>query len=88
MALDLTGLKAATFNTPSTYKDSVSYYEQNLVDKINDTYQYASDTYEIEQESEFGSLVFNKLVCRVCHAIDPKTGNAYRDWETDRKSVV
>lgn len=85
MALDLTGLKAATFNTPSTYKDSVSYYEQNLVDKINDTYQYASDTYEIEQESEFGSLVFNKLVCRVCHAIDPKTGNNLGDDFKDLK---
>lgn len=49
MALDLRGIKAATFNTPTNYVESVQYYEQNLQDKINETYQYASNTYEIGQ---------------------------------------
>ena len=74
MALDLRGIKAATFNTPTNYVESVRYYEQNLQDKINDTYQYASDTYEIGQEIVAGTLDFCPLVCRVCHAINPKTG--------------
>lgn len=74
MALDLRGIKAATFNTPTNYVESVRYYEQNLQDKINETYQYASNTYEIGQELVRGTLDFTPLVCRVCHAINPKTG--------------
>lgn len=74
MPIDLSGIKAATFNTPTNFNESRLYYEQNLQEKINETYQYASDTYEIGQEKTVGSLDFVPLVCRVCHAINPKTG--------------
>lgn len=85
MAIDMSGIKAAMFNTPSNYNNSREYYEQNLLDKINDTYQYASNTYSIGKETSFGSLSFNPVLCRVCHAIDPKTGKNLGDDFKDLK---
>lgn len=85
MPIDMRGIKAATFNTPTNYTESVQYYEQTLQEKINDTYQYASDTYKIGYEKVFGTLDFEDVVCRVCHAINPKTGDNLGDDFKDLK---
>lgn len=74
MSIDFSGIKAAMFNTPTDYKQSRKYYSDNLQEKINETYQFSSDTYDIGFEKVFGTMKFDNLVCRVCHAINPKTG--------------
>ena len=85
MPINKKAIKAATFNTPTNYTESVQYYEQNLQEKINDTYQYASDTYQIRYEKTFGTLDFDNIVCRICHAINPKTGQNLGDDFKDLK---
>ena len=70
----INSIKSAMYSTPSDYKNSRQYYNQMLNDKINETYEYSSDTFEIEVEMEPGTMVFEPIVCRVCHAIQPKTG--------------
>lgn len=71
----LNSIKAAMFNTPCTYRESEQYYKNQLHNKIQDVGMYASDTFEIEEETEFGTLNFRPLTCRVTNAIEPKTGN-------------
>lgn len=85
MPLNMDAMKAATFDTPTNYTESVNYYEQNLQYKINETYQYASNTYEIGYEQTFGTLDFTNIVCRICHAINPKTGQNLGDDFKDLK---
>lgn len=85
MPLDLMGIRAATYNTPKNYKESVKYYESSLQDKIDDVWEFASDNYEIGWEKERGTLAFLPVVCRVCHAIDPKTGKNLGDDFKDLK---
>lgn len=62
------------FSTPSNYKNSREYYSNNLQDKINDTWEWSSDTFEAEMETSRGSNVFAPIVCRINHAISPITG--------------
>ena len=85
MSIDLRGIMAATYNTPTNFKESEYYYEKELQYKINETYQYASNTYEIGFEKDFGTLLFSPIVCRVCHAINPKTGSNLGDDFKDLK---
>ena len=67
-------IKNAMYSTPVDYKTSEKYYSQMLNEKIQETYEFASDTFEIEVEYETGTMEFEPIVCRVCHAIEPKTG--------------
>jgi len=67
-------IKSAMYDTPIDYKTSEKYYSRMLKDKIDDTYEFSSDTFEIEVEKEHGTMVFEPIICRVCHAIEPKTG--------------
>lgn len=85
MALNLHGISAAMFNTPSNYIDSAKYYNDTLQQKIDDTFQYASNTSEIEHEEVIGSNTFIPVLCRVCHAIEPKTGKNLGDDFKDLK---
>ncbi len=62
------------YDTPTNYKESTQYYTSNLQEKINESFEYASDGFEIGQELNKGTLEFTPLICRICHAIDPKTG--------------
>ena len=67
-------LKKTMYDTPTNYKNSVPYYSQLLKDKIDETKEFASDTFEIEVENVPGTMEFDPIVCRVCHAINPKIG--------------
>ena len=67
-------IKSAMYNTPYDYKTSEKYYSQMLNEKIQETYEFSSDTFEIEVEETPGTMEFKPIVCRVCHAIEPKTG--------------
>lgn len=67
-------LKKSIYNTPTNYNEFEDYYTDNLQEKINETYEMASDTMQIEEEKVSGTLEFSPLVCRVNHAIEPKTG--------------
>ena len=67
-------IKSAMYNTPYDYKTSEKYYSQMLNEKIQETYEFSSDTFEIEVEETPGTMEFKSIVCRVCHAIEPKTG--------------
>lgn len=70
----MSSIRSAMYDIPTNYKESEKYYTNTLQEKIDETFQFASDTYEIEEEKVFGTLEFSPLVCRVNHAIDPKTG--------------
>lgn len=70
----LDGIKSTMFNLPSNYNEARDRYTFDLQEKINDTYWLSSDTYEIMEEITPGKLDFEPLVCRVNHAIEPKTG--------------
>lgn len=72
-------IKAAMYTTPTNYKTSQEYYTWNLQQKVNETFDFASDVEEIEEEHVFGTLVYSPIVCRINHAIDPKTGNNVGD---------
>lgn len=85
MAIDFQGLKAATFNTPKNYKESVEYYKRNLQDKIDDVHEFSSDTFDIGFEEVEGTLEFKNIVCRINHAINPKTGHNLGDDFKDLK---
>lgn len=67
-------LKKSMYDTPTDYKEFEDYYTDTLQQKIDETYYMASDTIEIEEEKVMGTLEFSPLVCRVNHAIEPKTG--------------
>lgn len=76
------GIHSTMFDTPSNYKESSNYYKSQLQQKINDTWEYASDNFEIEEEIIPGTLEFKKTVCRINHAINPTTGlNRGDDWK-------
>lgn len=68
------GLSAAMFSTPSNYIEAREKYKRDLQSKINDSWWLASDNYEIQIESIRGSRQFSPIVCRINHAINPKTG--------------
>lgn len=74
MANILQGLDAAMFNTPSDYIEARDKYKTDLQYKINDTWWMASDNFKIQIENVMGSRVFTDIICRVNHAIEPKTG--------------
>ena len=74
MANILQGLDAAMFNTPSDYIEAKDKYKADLQYKINDTWWMASDNFKIQIENVMGSRVFTDIICRVNHAIEPKTG--------------
>lgn len=74
MALNIQQLKAAMYNTPSNYKNSRDYYSENLSDKIQETYEWAQDTFDAQYETARGSRVYKDIVCRINHAISPITG--------------
>lgn len=67
-------MKNAMYDTPFDYKTSNKYYSDLLSDKIQETYEFSSDTFNIEVEYVPGTMEFDPIVCRVCHAIEPKTG--------------
>lgn len=67
-------LSAAMFSTPSNYKEAREKYKRDLQNKINETWWLASDNYEIQIETVRGSRQFSPIVCRINHAINPKTG--------------
>ena len=72
-------IKKAMYDSPTDYKESQDYYTDLLQEKINETFQWSPDTFEIEKEKATGTLDFEPLVCRVVHAIDPKTGLSLGD---------
>lgn len=79
---NISSIKATMFDVPSNYKESLQYYTQSLQSKVNEVGQLSSDTYEIEQELVAGTLTFDKIICRVNHLLDPKTGaNRGDDWK-------
>lgn len=78
-------IRSAMYSTPTDYLESRKYYEGLLDAKIKDTYQFAPNTYEIETEDVVGTMEFSKVLCRVCHAIDPKTGMNLGDDFKDLK---
>lgn len=65
---------AAMSIMPSDYKEARRYYSDMLQAKIDDTWWMAPDNYEIQVENIRGSRVFSPVVCRINHAINPKTG--------------
>lgn len=67
-------IKSMMYDTPTDYKESRKYYTDALQEKINETSEFASSNYETEQELVFGTFEFEQIVCRVNHAIEPKTG--------------
>ena len=74
MQKGLLGLEAAMFDVPTNYEESRGKYYSDLQHKINETWWMASDNFEIQVELDMGSRVFTPVVCRVNHAIQPKTG--------------
>lgn len=70
----LNGLSAAMFSTPSNYIEARTKYHKDFQNKINETWWLASDNYEIQYEPIRGSREFVPIICRVNHAINPKTG--------------
>lgn len=72
-------IQAGMYNIPSTFKESQMYYTKNLQHKIDSVWKYASDNFEIGIEKESGSMIFDKIICRVNHAINPKTGKNIAD---------
>lgn len=70
----LKGLTPSMYDTPYNSKTSAEYYKNHLQEKINETYEYAPNTEPIMREIESGTLNFESIDCRVCHAIEPKTG--------------
>ena len=81
----LDGIRAAMYDAPTDYNESREYYTETLQQKINETYEWSPDTFEIERETGVGTLEFKPLVCRVTHAIDPKTGSNLGD---DFKNLI
>lgn len=67
-------LSAAMFATPSNYIQAREKYNRDLQAKINETWWMASDNYEIQIESIRGTRQFVPIICRINHAINPKTG--------------
>lgn len=74
MPLNFNGISSAMFDTPKDYETSREYYKQTLQDKVDDTFEFSSDTYKIGFENSPGTLEFSDILCRVNHAIEPKTG--------------
>lgn len=72
--INLANLSAAMFSTPSNYIEAREKYNRDLQNKINETWWMASDNYEIQFEPIRGSRQFSSIVCRINHAINPKTG--------------
>lgn len=72
-------------STPSNYMNSKDYYKDHLASKIDQTYEFSSDTELIKIEDSFGTLKFTDVLCRVTHAINPKTGKLLGDDFKDLK---
>ena len=62
------------FSVPSNYIEARDKYNRELQQKINEKWWMASDNYEIQMEPIRGSREFSSIVCRINHAINPKTG--------------
>lgn len=72
-------MKRLMSQTPSNYSESKEYYKDALAYKIGDVHEFASNNELIGFEETFGTLVFSDLLCRVNHAINPKTGSNLGD---------
>lgn len=73
-------------NTASGLRTNCNYgksYAQsmkdNLQSKINEEFLYSSSVYDIEEESVFGTQIYETLTVRVNHAIDTTTGTKLGD---------
>lgn len=95
MKNNLRSIKSAMFDCPKDFVSSREYYIHNLQQKIDDTYEWASNNFEIGQEITAGTLNFTKIICRITQAIHPKTGlnrgDDYRELKflnTSDKRVV
>lgn len=67
-------LSAAMFSSPTNYREAREKYKIDLQAKINETWWLAPDNYEIQMETIRGTRQFSPIVCRINHAINPKTG--------------
>lgn len=70
----LSRLSAAMHSTPSNYEEAREKYERDLQWKSDETWQWASNNYEILQEFGAGTRDFRPIVCRIEQPIEPKTG--------------
>ena len=70
----MSSIRSAMYDIPTNYTENERYYEGTLQDKINETFEFASDVFKIGEEKVFGTLEFSPVMCRVNHAIEPKTG--------------
>ena len=74
MNKSLRGMEAAMFSTPSNYQEAQNKYYGDLQSKIDETWWMSSNNFEIQVELTPGTREFTPVVCRVNHAIQPKTG--------------
>jgi len=73
-------LTKATMRKNTTYgKTPKDYYLNDLQNKINKEWDYASDIYTIEEESSFGSNMFAYVDVRVNHEPLSNTGDKLSD---------
>lgn len=61
-------------SSPTNYIEGRDYYRQNLQYKIDETWEWQSDQYEIQKETFMGSGQYAPILCRINHAIQPVTG--------------
>lgn len=74
---------SSAFITNYDFSDNnVNYYKDLLQEDINKNWEYASDVYAIEEETEFGSNIFIPVEVRITSAISSISGEKIlNDWK-------